>query len=339
MFRSLLNIASYLCATLYVPSPAVLLEPYHARGAAQDTLGNLTWAELLLFQVSTPNSAGAPNQLFVEYDDTKPESLEQLWQASVTIDKTNRKQIGGKTTRPRRVPNDFAAAEAQSWKKNEKYSFTWDLKASYWSFDTALATQLEEKEKTLVADNQTHRARTLPTIRGKYDACTYSSLHPPAPMQTIIDRVWDRIRMHTQNASVVGYLHIRRGDVAHKCDTSPMRMKKFFKCSFGNMKNSNATALALSTDERDPKYRAEIGGLISKYAYFVDLDQTVETIIREDIEAGRVPPHYMNNYYIFQTVRWVAQRTSYQVLQRLKSYCKDCTDLSTLPQWKKRFQL
>ena len=140
--------------------------------------------------------------------------------------------------------------------------------------------------------------------------------------------------------NIVGYLHIRRGDVKNKCNTGPKRMKKVLECSFQGMENK--TSMLFSSDERDPEYRRTMAKIVSPYAQFFDLDSLVAETIQEDIESG-APKFRGSNYYVYQTLQWVTQNTSYQLKQRKSSkkdsYCEDCFNISAMPKFEKRFQL
>ena len=330
IFRVLLNLAGYLCATVYVPQPHVLLNDYHNRG--RESITDLKWSDLLHFKMRPlENNITILKEYTGRIDNLFPEErFNSTWQ-----------KIGKNTTSPKQITVDFEMAENTSLEDDASGRFIWYIRGQNpWSwfggFEKLFRKRLAGQSNALSSNITT----MLPSMRSFFkEGCVYSRLAAPDDMESVVDRIWAKIR-NASRTDIIGYLHVRRGDVKNKCDTGPVRMKRIFNCSFQGM--INKTSMLFSSDERNIEYRKQIASVVTPYAQFFDLDNLVLDTNQEDIERG-APTFRSSNYYVYQTLQWVVANASYQLKQRRSSkkdsYCQDCFNISAMPRFEKRFHL
>jgi len=167
------------------------------------------------------------------------------------------------------------------------------------------------------------------------EACSYTRFSPSSLAKEIARNVIDYIRQYHNGVDSYGLFHIRRGDSRDACDTSLPEIQKYLNCSFHDRLKVSShfgrIAILLASDERDPQYRSAIATLITEgLGYdFVDLDETIQTVLKQmipHIDQGR---RSMNNMYSYHISRLVAEdpQIKFVLEKRRTIHCPDCTQI------------
>jgi hypothetical protein len=307
IFKTFLNLAGYLCATVHVLPTDQVLGSQHRHGHVQ-SLHDVPWSDLMDMRLLPGNTSDA----FQEYNENAstlfPDNETNTWQRVSAHARLEGHMKG--------ITQSFEQIEILSWKQDKVEMsektltnnhtsdyFIWTIDAPFYMWADAFALYLQSRiSKTAIresdsnntssrtGDDNEHVAKTimLPTIDPqRFVGCTYSSLYPPSHMQVIADRVWDALQneqdvvQHKQrNQSyssqfsagnmhmTVGYLHIRRNDATKYCNTSLERMKRFLECSLKKMATSgNKVVLLFSSDEESSEYRQGIRKIVMDNGY------------------------------------------------------------------------
>ena len=140
---------------------------------------------------------------------------------------------------------------------------------------------------------------------------------------------------HIPKDNLVGFLHVRRGDLKDACNTTIAKMEEYLSCSFHNTTTGgrNITML-MASDEEDPVYRQELAKLFERIPSVsnvvqnvVDIDQTVLQVLEAGIAERRLPERLRNNFFIFEVGHSLRRRvTSFRVAREHNS-CQDCKPL------------
>ena len=159
-------------------------------------------------------------------------------------------------------------------------------------------------------------------------SCWYIQDDIPYPMQHIVHQVWQEVTLANPPHSLIGLLHIRRGDSTSRCNTTVAKMKSYLSCSLrGITPNSSKTiVLLLATDENDHTYRQSIIQILMDLSCQVlDLDALVNRKVEEAIQNHTLSSAYRTNYYIYriQTILKV-RYVDFVLQQRQRHDCLDC---------------
>jgi hypothetical protein len=323
IFKTSINLAGYLCATVHVLPTDQILGSQHRHGHVH-SLQDVPWSDLMDLRILPDNTSHA----FQEYNPADastlfPDNETNTWQRVRA-----QAHLAGNM---KGITQSFERVEALSWKQdhvetsdkklNNNYTsdyFIWTIDAPFYMWADAFALYLQgrvSKQANGRSDtsytsssneeggNKQVATTMLPTIDPqRFVGCTYSALYPPRHMQVMADRVWDAIQnelyvvQHNElnnkissadSNMTVGYLHIRRNDATKYCNTSLERMRRFLECSFKDMaKSGNKVVLLFSSDEESVEYRQGIRKIImdNEYGPFFDLDVMVRRAVQDDIE-------------------------------------------------------
>ena len=177
---------------------------------------------------------------------------------------------------------------------------------------------------------------SLPTPVGE---CEYVQTSHSSLAQSLVDQVFE-----TVSSSGVAFLHIRRGDTTHRCNTTLPRVHDYLMCSLrGQMAEVIETSdfgrggmtLLFASDERDACYRQGMRSIVEQGLgyHFIDLDQAVRGVLHNHIDKTPLDQRLWNNMYIFSLTRLIYDdpRIDLTLKLRKKEECPVCeTDMKKL---------
>jgi hypothetical protein len=311
--EQLLNIAGYLCASVWYPQPHVLLAAKHNSGKRVDE--NLTWAD---FATYTWNSdAGTPIPIH-ELRNPKHPGL-------VMSDPQYRGHVKMISTHPQiTIPNidkdrftitHFVKAQALSFRGRR---FLWQIEVNWYDSLIDLLprrVRLKSPHPTMLPNLGSNQSK---------DCHYHSGRQLPETTAAFVDEIWSGIQQ-TYGSATVGHLHIRRRDTKHECDTSLERVESYLKCSLPTAKQP--IVLLFASDERDTDYRQGLQQRVEasfSHVSLVDSDALVAKHIEEATRTGRLPRRLDNNYYIFRVVHALGEKAEFALQLRRTLSCNDC---------------
>lgn len=292
IISTLLNMAGYLCARVYVPRPRLLLGAHHNAGRKLDA--NLSWSEFgdytywhdPLRQPALVNWEVPKNMTEWLYESRRNASLAVV------------------STLPRQVKFNFPKFEAFALNQQQtilqkasnvtnsteyyESGFVWILQAEYYDWCNLLSMYFWKRpppdyfSKGEADMIQQPYIFSRPTL---YTGCQYAKVTLPIHLQNmrdmIVKAIWQpAVKLPSKSlstmatfdlSSLLGYLHIRRKDAVRECNTSLKRMEAFLKCSLdpaiahlSRRRFQRPIVVLFSSDEDDPKYRMDVRNLIEQ---------------------------------------------------------------------------
>jgi hypothetical protein len=306
------DMAGYLCADLYVPSPHLMLHPGHNGGNPLEK--DLMWSDIVDLKFGYNQTIQEIHQPpFVHEDDKSlriiSNSDDGNWEMFLQLENFTLAQVEGRGA----FPEDH---------------FIWEIRTNPYSMD--LYTSDNPYHETH------HRPESFPfrTPFWRNDGCIYM---PMTSSSIYVKRVVNDVMRQIQitefqgkgNSSITGAFHVRRGDAKGECDTSIERITRYLDCSFANTKSIGNFTLLLSTDELDWNYIDSLLAIPQRNSTLSHvriqwLDRILRRTTRRLIENGQLPNRLQNNYFIFVVSNEIREMTSFELSQRRHQDCADC---------------
>jgi len=354
----LLELAGYLCATLYVDPPNFLLGSHDSGHGKLDP--SLTWDDFYEWSWHTPESMHLPPPL-------------QIWSG-------NQKELM-KSTSANGTPLKWAQYGGGAWVGGPKFVQNFQEQIA---ISKRISEPYDNQTTTTVEDTPPNRFLWLMSenwykVKGfieRYCEVTYhetkhtnTSLHLPLTEETsyvvqkysptvqpIVDRLWNATlheTLHTtamnvnknndENSMIIGAWHIRRGDAKGKCNTELERMATFINCTFaGTEKYWKRMAVLVLSDEKEISYFLGLQELFARHAPHVQMVH-VDDLITSHMQQWAAPPppntanasepipkRYLNNYHTFLLENELFKEKANAFFlehRRFKSDCPDCVNL------------
>lgn len=308
--HDLSQLAGYLCAEVVVAPPTKLLHEKH--NFLQKISPSVAWSDLYnltFIEDGNPVIQLTEAEFNKYYDSLKYED----WFYVVSSSKL-------------KLEEDFKRVEAFSFQQDldeeSSHGFVWEI----YKIDLSLTVGLPVDQQNPLLNN-----KMRPKIGLNQEGCTYTNSDTePTHLKIMQKRLLTRFeRMSPQN-TIFGLLHLRRGDVIAKCDTSVDRMKEYLACSLNGTESLGRNlTLLMMTDEDDVEYRQDIMGLLDDYPHvsILDADDIVKKIIREGARNGIIDAGLENNFYVYDIEKvfqgWDSEFTKFFLVRR-RSMCTDC---------------
>lgn len=147
----------------------------------------------------------------------------------------------------------------------------------------------------------------------------------PIYIQELADKVVNLIKGNRSDDRF-GYLHLRRSDTMHVCNTTVEKVQEYLSCSFQSVLDEvQSMPMVMSTDEQSAAYIQGIGRIVESLGMqFVHLDSTIRNMIEKDVKTGKLHREQVHNYMIFSIVKHVAKSATFQLSRRRSFSCSDC---------------
>jgi len=152
-------------------------------------------------------------------------------------------------------------------------TFVWGIHKSIYELRDKFMTSVTDITKDEVPFLNT--SFPLPHLNHKVGGCNYVNLKTNARQERAVSEFLDRAGIASSENVTYTPLHIRRGDLAHTCNSSLAALESYLKCSYsrcplrpssGNVTTEGRKPIILFTDEMDPTYIASVLGLLRTYA-------------------------------------------------------------------------
>ena len=352
MMDELSHLAAFLCADLLLPPPEHLLTPKHNNGVHVSK--ELEWQDFynLTYTLGDePAVKSARDEFGNDFEDWRDIPL---FDTRSDGKYKNWKHVVSKYGEWR---DDFETIRDYSFlHQDDEHGFIWEIKGALYDSDL-YETQLKGPSKDIfkkhfnVTTDQKWRSVFRPKMKpfsGVYcgingirsedcNGCVYTNdevdTHHLKTMKKSLEK---SIRNQVQADSLIGHLHIRRGDAIGECDTRLERIKEYFQCSLQGTENLNRKlTLLFTSDEKDVNYRQQIMSMIndgSKYPHvsILDADKMVKSIMGNALENNTIPETMNNNYFMYD-IEYLLQDWSSELMDfhmvRRRSMCNDCLPL------------
>ena len=344
------NLAGYLCATLVVPRPDLLL--HHNHNNQQPLAPSLVWEDFANFTWKDD----------VNTVDASPVISSQV--DSITLAPNNSCDsytFALISNTPEQAVADFEKVELFSMRQpaTSPDRFVWHLQLYFYHMNSKFANQslqdVSMRAKNLFpaayAGHKTDMEKMLAEysmmlppmlaqpLKSDKTGCEYVKIGKSSFINQMQDITWSHIvnELSPPNASI-GVFHIRRNDMKHECDTRLTKIEEYLRCSFeGSEQLLNPLVVFLASDEVDMDYRHSVEALIQKYApagtRVLDLDALVTTMVTNTIEQRGYPLRWNNNFVVFDIEMEILWHRGHFVLQQRRTLsCRDCDKLT----WNKK---
>lgn len=334
---ALVNLGGYLCATVYIPPPYSLLSAHHNHGIRLDV--NVTWPDLVDYNF-LPTGEPSVQQYSVE----KVDALMIDGDTNLTVITRSAGSIATDFAQVERYSfaqqqqEQSSAAETTNW-TSASAPFVWKIALkrprTMYSTIQVFARYLQSLKKNRAATTTTV---PLPSFTHRFGGCNYGDIRSPPLLQHLAEDLIHKIQPESASSTVLGYLHVRRGDAIRECDTSLPTLTHYLKCSLVVPTTNNSTSFAtanltifFSSDEQDPIYRTSVQNIPKNesslaHVEILDLDALCRDQIRSAIENQLSPPSNLNNYFLFSLISEVRKRTTFS-LERRRMICRQCTNV------------
>lgn len=325
---SLSNIAGYLCAKLHINFIQKNLQPAHN------------------FGLPTPPEMRFEHLIHVTLVETGQPAYQEMMAAGLNA-YLNRSTFDLEiaTNRPHQAIPSFLEAEQAVF---DNQSFVWEIEpqSNYYKWSTALLELFQQRTNAALKEDAGLRSgiyipntatadTSLPLLDssdGTFLGCPYAALSFPNSIQRTADAVYQRL-LHrtdapTNDNPILGYLHIRQGDVASLCPTNTSILERYLSCSLKNTnKLGQEITLLFSSDLRNETERAQWQNIsIYSHVQLQDLDALVQQELHRQVDQEGAPGYCLTTFYTFQVVRAIKQKAAFR-FQRRKSICPSCARL------------
>ena len=296
IFKAVVNLAGYLCATVEVRDPNHFLHPTHNNGESLDA--RMTWEdEFVSFHFFGDNTLAM--KTVQDLDSNYDHHLRSVEDSHFL--------------------EHFRQAQAMY---ENATTFLWEWKPdNYFKAINTIGDYL-----VTLPQNDT----TLPALL-KVPGCQYAYMQSPQDIIALAESIWMDVVKEMGANVIAGYFHIRRGDSIDDCDTSLPRMDRFLSCSMNGTESLGPIALLFSSDETSTIYRSDIETLVnakSDSVRFFDLDTLCYLRLQNEIRLSRAPPWRLNNYYLFALINIIVNsKAQFRLEQRRKFSCYNCADV------------
>lgn len=312
ILHDLSQLAGYLCAEVVVPPPAKLLHIGHNFG--RDISPDIAWSDLYnitFIEDGNPAIRSTEAEFVSDYDSFKYKDWFHVVSSSGL-----------------KLEKDFKRVEAFSFQQDldeeSSHGFVWEIN-EHWLDSDVLRDGLPVVQQSPLSND-----KMIPKI-GLQEGCTYTNSDTePSHLKIMQKRLLKRFERLSPHNSIFGLLHLRRGDVIDKCDTSVDRINEYLACSLNGTESLGRNlTLLMMTDEDDVEYRQNIMGLLDHYPHvsILDADDIVKKIVREGVRNGIIDAGLENNFYIYDIEKvfqdWDSDFTKFSLVRR-RSMCADC---------------
>lgn len=289
------NLAAYLCAKIVWPSPHRMLSPLHNHG--QRVSKDLTWKDhFFSYNLLATNETAVIEEL----QENGTEALPQPHR--VYVSKRNKQVIRHfhEIRKSLRSPND------------NDIPFLWKIQRSYWeAYD-----QLVFPEMMMTLSNASNTTTESDEITMLPIRCQAVYRQPSALVQQTAASVIQSL----DDPQDFGYIHLRRGDTTHVCNTTVEKVREYIGCSLNGQRLDHNMTLVLSTEDESPSYLEGIKSVIESFGFqFVHLD----ALVKRHLEVSS-PRELWNNHLTFAVVNQVAEHASFRLERRRHISCNDC---------------
>ncbi|KAG7342088.1 hypothetical protein IV203_007180 [Nitzschia inconspicua] len=270
LMDNLLELASFLCATLEFPTPSQSFHPMHNHQRTVDQ--SLDWSDFFEYSLVQMDESHKPQREEFSANQANP-SLSLVKTVKVVMDPSfylpwNKKPH---CRRPRAAPdrnrttyglhilsksreevlNDFDTVRRFSFSEsNTEKPFLWEMPTNFYSFHKELRAHL----RAIPPKRTDLGAACIPWSRSGH----YARRAFPPLIESLISDIWDAVMKKTtsgingnvepvttptksnlsstpKHQPILGFLHVRRGDTIEECDTSITKLRSYLSCSFSNM--------------------------------------------------------------------------------------------------------
>lgn len=266
----------------------------------------------------------------------------------------------------KRIIEDYKQIHKASF-QNE--TFLWEIQINYWWIirkqggnlnnlgnivnDFIQETQREDYTDMLPTESKFPSIDLSPSdvfLAGISHGCTYVKIEYSSPIKLLMQSLEREVRKHAgmnDDDTLIGLLHLRRGDTTHVCDTSIEKVRSYLKCSIGGSEGLRSVMLVMTSDEKDINYRNSILRLADEFIQLsvIDGDNITERIIDEAVATGMIlHKSFANGFVAFAVESTLRNAQSGLIdfrLSRRRSNCPDCDPAiyrAIDPQTKYRFE-
>lgn len=342
VLRGLAQLSAYLCAKLVVPPPSELLTINHNFG--KPISKDMKWSDIFnVTYIQDGSMALLDHRSKNEGDEEKDpkqthQSIPKDWVHVISTNGTLR--------------DNFMTVQNLSFQQSLKVNattigFVWEIHEKWYGSDLWLSDRLPPLDPAIAAmsDYRDEMRPYMSTLRTKHpelktnnggvkEGCMYIDKDATSSyLKEMQTRLVDQIKASVPKDSILGGLHLRRGDAIGKCDTEVETMRMYLSCSLNHTESLNRhIALLLMTDETDAEYRTRILSLAKDYNHvsILDIDQMTVELVKNAIHNGSLHKGLDNNYFHYEVssiVRKSRSITDFYLLRR-RSHCKDCIPLA-----------
>jgi hypothetical protein len=314
IFDTISNIAGYMCATLYVPSPHKVLTQYHNQNFPPVD-PSMPWGEYFEFYFLDDNSPAV-----IEYSEFD-EGGANVTNDTILIRSNDR--------------SDFEEMEQLVQEQQQRNStaspgneivIVIDAYGNMYRWLARVSTLLEERKHGLNSSDPLKRALPL-----QPEGCTYTQFRPSATIGRITDAVMARIQADAPTNAIFGTLHVRRTDTVAECNTSLEVMQDYLDCSLRNT-SDHQLAFLLSSDEPDNAYRQALIDMPKKMGWdhvrLLDLDNVVLDTMHTLINSKAVNPWINNNFVRFTVINNIQAQLWLRLIKRRHLFCNKCDSVT-----------
>jgi len=341
--------AGFLCATVHVPSPAIMLSKKHNGG--NPLSNNLTWDDFVKYEWLEAGHQAVPpvHTYFGQGDPSWGDSRYlKIWTNAVNP-----------------IHTSFQQAEAlvldQLKGNNSTYhdAFLWRMDGN-WHEKDGIFTKFGSLAKFFYGDGKNKSAyyksplvayddksqgvhcntTPLPRARRGWVDCgtDYVKSRMPPLLVSLAENVFHQISFHQPADAAYTLFHIRRGDATEQCDTTLPTLKQYLSCSFNNTTSLHRKfVVLLGSDEKDKEYRQSIIQLTNNVVdagtgekvqvETIDLDELVRETLNQAIAAGDCPDRNRNNFFVYLITQEIGRRALLTLERRRGSACRPCDKL------------
>jgi len=228
---------------------------------------------------------------------------------------------------------------------NKGQTFVWGIHESVYNLRDAFLTSAAE----IYFWNENSTFFPFPLLNDLFGGCDYVEITQSNKQERAVQAFLDRAGMPflPDGSGISGNdqvpytpLHIRRGDLAHTCNSSLAALESYLNCSyslcpphspFGNLTVQARKPIVLFTNEQDPSYVASVLELVREYApNSVHGDAVLKEVLYSDGESnvgdnGRQRRNFRDNFFLFSVADIIMNKVpAKKRLVRHRSQCNAC---------------
>jgi hypothetical protein len=340
IFKQLINIAGYLCATVHVHKPYVMLSPTHNDNQRVDP--DMRWSDLEVITWEM-NHYGRNDTTLSLYEIPLKYGIQNKgWTLEGGDGEGNyTPSLYVETTKNDQGWDHFHQLEMLTFQQGgleDDDFFVWNITRNF--YDLNLNQHLKKNKNTPLSVISNPPPLSFPE-NGKHwrtDGCKYWKFQFAQHILAIADNIWEDLQSFTHDNATLGVFHIRRGDAQGQCNTTLPKMASYIPCSFEGSHVLGNITLLISTDEKDPEYLGAVYSMLEAYPHVQarSLDELTWKHIRQySVDTGTMSSRLLNNYVVFTVmhiIRW--DRVDFSIEQRRRELCPDCEKLVNKKQFK-----
>jgi len=327
VIRELAELAGYLCAQVIFPKPAQIMTRLHNNWQRLDI--RIEWSDFFNLTFADDNMPAVRSDEFgnIPADYERVESQNGNWK------------------------KQFEEIQERSWRQRDgDKGIAWDISGGRF-FENDLTyyelPRLPDDLRDILGSqyNPEVMAPKVSKLKKKGALCQYTNSNAlPDKVEVMKTRLSEKIREMSPEDSVLGIMHLRRGDAINECDTSVAKVKEMLSCSLKGTENEGNITILLQSDEENIEYRQNIINLQNDFEHvkILDMDYLAKEVIKEAVASGDLHWMFNNNYYIFKVGSWV--KGVKFTLARRRMDCNDCNTLVNVlkeeePDYQRRYML